>query len=95
MASYTITLTDAEDKAMQWCAYSVQDWANNALKNRARIAIDELYESEVARMTADPDIETIPADKNKVVIDFDGETAKEKSDRIDAELAAKEAAEAA
>ena len=34
---------------------------------------------------------TIPADKNQVVLDYDGETAKETSDRIDAETAAKEA----
>jgi hypothetical protein len=91
MANYTITLTDSEDKAMQWVAYSVQDWADNALKERARHAINDLYDSEVARMTADPDITTIPADKNQVVLDYDGETAKETSDRIDAETAAKEA----
>ena len=81
MTTYTIELTDAEDKAMQYVAYSVQDWADNSLKNRARQAINQIYNFEVARMTADPDIDTIPADKNQVVLDADIETAKEKTDR--------------
>ena len=84
MTTYTIELTDAEVKAMKYVAYSVQDWADNSLKNRARQAIDEIYNLEVARMTADPDIDTIPADKNQVVLDADIETAKEKTDRENA-----------
>ena len=38
----TITLTDTEYKALQYAAMSVQDWADNALQNRARIAKDEI-----------------------------------------------------
>jgi hypothetical protein len=43
----TITLTDTEHKALQYAAMSVQDWADNALKNRARIAKDEIIASLV------------------------------------------------
>ena len=75
MTTYTITLTDAEVKAMEYVAFSVQDWADNALQNRARIAMDEIYEAEVARMTADPDITSIPADKEQVVLDADIKSA--------------------
>jgi len=71
MTTYTISLTDAETKAMEYVAFSVQDWADNALKNRARQAIDEIYNSEVARMTADPAITSIPADKEAVVLAAD------------------------
>ena len=39
---YTVTLTEAEDKAMQYAAASVSDWIDNATHNRARIAIDEI-----------------------------------------------------
>ena len=39
---YTITLTEAEDMAMQYAAADVQDWVDNAVHNRARIAIDEI-----------------------------------------------------
>ena len=77
MAKYTGELTDAEDKAMHHVAYSVQDWVDNALKNRARIAIDKIYDEEVERMNADDSVTSIPADKNKVVLDADIKTAKE------------------
>ena len=73
--NYTTTLTDSEKKAMEYIAVSVQDWADNALQNRARIAIDEIYNSEVARMTADPDITSIPADKEAVVLAADIKSA--------------------
>jgi hypothetical protein len=71
MGTYTITLTDAETKAMEYVAFSVQDWADNALQNRARIAMDEIYDAEVVRMTADPLIASIPADKEAVVLAAD------------------------
>ncbi len=73
--TYTNTLTDSEKKAMEYIAVSVQDWADNALQNRARIAIDEIYNAEVARMTADPDITSIPADKDAVVLAADIKSA--------------------
>ena len=38
----TITLTDTEYKALEYAALNPQDWADNALKNRARIAKDEI-----------------------------------------------------
>ena len=73
--TYTTTLTDAEKKALEYIALSVQDWIDNAVDNRARIAIDEIYNSEVARMTADPDITSIPADKDAVVLAADIKSA--------------------
>ena len=39
---YTVTLTEAENKAMEYAAADVQDWIDNAATNRARIAIDEI-----------------------------------------------------
>lgn len=73
--NYTITLTDAEVKAMEYITISVQDWADNALKNRARISIDEIYNIEVERMTADDSITSIPADKSAVVLAADIKSA--------------------
>tara|TARA_B110000902_G_C14025342_1_gene481912 strand:- start:56 stop:313 length:258 start_codon:yes stop_codon:yes gene_type:complete len=85
MTIYTIELTDAEVKAMEYVAFSVQDWADNALKNRARIAMDEIYTAEVARMTADPTITSIPADKEAVVLAADIESAADRETRLAAE----------
>ena len=42
MPDITVSLTDTENKCMEYAALSVQDWADNALKNRARIAKDEI-----------------------------------------------------
>jgi hypothetical protein len=42
MATITIEVTATELKAMQYAALSPQDWADNAVTNRARIAIDEI-----------------------------------------------------
>ena len=42
MPDFTITLTDTENKAMEYCAADVDDWITNAATNRARIAIDEI-----------------------------------------------------
>jgi len=39
---YTITLTEAENLALQYVAADPQDWIDNAATNRARIAIDEI-----------------------------------------------------
>ena len=77
MAKYTIELTDAEDKAMNHVAYSVQEWIENAAKNRANTAMEKIYNDEVERMNADDSITSIPADKNQVVLDANVKTAKE------------------
>ena len=90
MTTYTITLTDAEVKAMEYVAFSVQDWADNALQNRARIAMDEIYNEEVARMTADPAITSIPADKEAVVLAADIKSAAVRQAESEAEMAAME-----
>ena len=39
---YTITLTEAEQKAMEYVAVDVDFWITNVATNRARIAIDEI-----------------------------------------------------
>ena len=44
----TIELTDTELKCMEYCALSPQDWADNAVTNRARIAGDEIVAAVVA-----------------------------------------------
>ena len=76
---YTVSITDAEKKAFEYIALSVQDWIDNVVHNRARLAIEEIYTTEVARMTADPDITSIPADKEAVVLAADIKSAAERN----------------
>jgi hypothetical protein len=42
MPSITVELTNTQLKGLEYAAVSPQDWADNALTNRARIAIDEI-----------------------------------------------------
>lgn len=44
LTTLTIDLTVTEFQAMEYAALSVQDWADNAVTNRARIAIDEIVD---------------------------------------------------
>ena len=52
MTDYKVTLTDTEDKAMTYCTVSTQDWVDNALKNRARIAKEEIIVLNTAHCNA-------------------------------------------
>ncbi len=40
--SYTVGITTGEYKALQYVMVDQNDWINNALKNRARIASEEI-----------------------------------------------------
>jgi hypothetical protein len=51
--TYTITLSDAEDKALSVVAFSQQEWIDNAVHNRCRIAIEEIVATEVERITVE------------------------------------------
>jgi len=75
----TITLTAAQEKGLAYVAESPQEWAENAVHNRCRQAIDEIYDMEVARMTADPSITSIPADKDAVVLAANVQTAAQRN----------------
>ena len=80
----TIELTAAQEKALAYVAASPQDWAENAVHNRCSQAIDEIYNMEVARMTADPDITSIPADKDAVVLAADIKSAADRNAEAEA-----------
>jgi hypothetical protein len=77
MNTFTITLTDAEYKALAHIAYDPQDWIDNAVKSRCQDAIEEIFKQEVARMLADPTITNIPADRDTVVLAANIKTAVE------------------
>ena len=52
MPDITVSLTDTENKCLEYAAASVQDWADNALKNRARIAKEEIIALNTAHCNA-------------------------------------------
>ena len=50
--TYTITLSDAQDKALSVVALDQQEWIENFVFERCRIAIEEIVAAEVERITA-------------------------------------------
>ena len=67
MPDITITLTDTQYKGLQYAAADPQDWADNALTNRARIANDEIV-SMYTNRALDEGV-AIPATRELIVAD--------------------------
>jgi hypothetical protein len=65
MTQYTVTLSDAENKALGYYAASQEDWINNAVHERCRIAIDEIVKMEVEKKLAAG--QTISGSKEDIV----------------------------
>ena len=87
MATYTITLSNAEDKALHAVAISAQDWIDNAVHERCRIAIDEIVSAEVQRKLAAG--ESITGSKDDIVMAAQVESAADRQARLDAEAQAR------
>ena len=64
--TYTVVLSDAEDKALGYVAASQQDWIDNAVHERCRIAIEEIVAAEVQRKLAAG--ESITGSKDDIVM---------------------------
>ena len=84
MATYTITLSDAEDKALGVVAFSQQDWINNAVKERCRIAMEEIIAAEVQRKLGLG--EAITGTKDDIVMAAPIESAAERQARLESEV---------
>jgi hypothetical protein len=66
MTQYTITLTDAQKKALEYVVLSPQDWIENFVNARCENAIQEIVNSEVERKLAAG--ETISGTKEEIVL---------------------------
>jgi hypothetical protein len=85
-------LSDAEDKALHVVALSAQDWIDNAVHERCRIAIDEIVNAEVQRKIAAN--EPITGTKEDIVNASPIKSAAERQAEADAEFAAQQGAQA-
>ena len=52
MADVTVKLTDTQMKCLEYSAYSVQDWCDNAIYNRARVAQEEIISKLIEHCNA-------------------------------------------
>jgi hypothetical protein len=87
MATYTITLSDAEDKALHTVAVSAQEWIDNAVHERCRIAIDEIFIAEAQRIS-DTGGE-LSGTKDDIVLAANVESAADRKARMNAEMQAR------
>ena len=65
MPNITIELTETQYKGLQYIAASPEDWADNAVTNRARIANDEIVDL-VVKHCLDNGIQ-VPATREEIV----------------------------
>ena len=52
MAEIKVTVSDTQQKCLEYVAYSVQDWCDNAIHNRARIAQEDIIAKLVEHCNA-------------------------------------------
>lgn len=78
---FTITLSDAQYKALAHVVYDPQEWIENAVYERCRRAIDEIYDKEIENLKKEN--KPISEDKNQVVMNADIKTGKMIQDEYD------------
>jgi hypothetical protein len=81
--TYTITISEAQDKALSFVTVSQQEWIQNAVNARCQDAIEEIVNAEIQRKLAAG--ETISGSKEDIVLAADIETAAEKQARFEEE----------
>ena len=85
MANYTITLSAAEDKALGFVAVSQNEWIQNAIHERCRLAIEEIVAAEVQRLLEAG--QPITGTKDDIVIASQIKSAAERFEEIKNDVA--------
>ena len=83
MATYTITLSDAENKALGVVAFSQDDWIQNAVHERCRIAMEEIVAAEVQRLLGEG--KSITGSKDDIVMAAPIQSAAERQAEAEAQ----------
>ena len=65
MTTYTIELTETEELAMNYIAFSVDEWIQNAAHHRASVAIDDIVKLSIEKFLESG--QQIPASKELIV----------------------------
>lgn len=89
MADFTITLSDVELKALEYIAYDANDWIQNAIHERCRLAIDELVQTEIQTKLAAG--EAVSGTKDEIVLNSTLPSAKERHDAMVLQMKASQA----
>jgi hypothetical protein len=81
----TITITDVQKRALEHVMYDIKQWIEDAVEFRARVAAEELLQEETQRLIKDPNVDSIPANRDEIILNSPIETAKERTLRIESE----------
>lgn len=82
--TYTITISEAENKALGVVAYSQQEWIDNMIRARCLSAIEEIVSLEVQRKLSVG--EPITGSKEDIVLAANIESAQEREARLQEEF---------
>jgi hypothetical protein len=86
--NYTITLTETEKLAMEYIAYDPQNWVENAMKERARLAIEDIVKIAIDKFLEAG--QTIPGSREEIVAAaYENnwiQTAKDRTDNSESSL---------
>ena len=63
MTEIKVTVSDTQVKCLEYAAYSVQAWCDNAIHNRARVAQDEIIAKLVEHCNANDIALAVGVDK--------------------------------
>lgn len=78
--SYTITLTEAEDKALSVVAPSQDAWIQHTVHERCRTAMDDILHAEVKRKLAAG--ESFSGSSDEIILSASVESAVSRQDRF-------------
>lgn len=80
---YIVELSDAEQKALSCVAVDPEQWVNNVVHERCRVAIEEIVSLEVQRLLNEG--KPITGTKDDIVLASNIETAAEREIRLEEE----------
>ena len=72
MRNIVFEITDNEQKVLDHYCMDPQDWIENAVTHLIEGAKEKIYNLEVERILADPDVSTLVTDRNEIVNMYSG-----------------------
>lgn len=82
---YVVTLSDVEVRALRYVSVSANDWIQNAIHERCRLAIEEMVQTDIQTKLANG--ETISGTKEEMVLASTLPSAQERHDASMAQIA--------
>lgn len=72
MRNIVFEITDNEQKVLAHYCMDPQDWIENAVNHLISLAKEQIFENELNRILADPDIATMVTDRDQIVQMYNG-----------------------